>query len=75
MPPRCLSAAPPPPSSYSEYSAEKALTTAEKSGLHCTSSIELNPFRAPLRQPLVAGGSVGFPWISNGFVAGFNDAT
>jgi hypothetical protein len=34
--------------------------------------VELNPFRAPLRQGLVAGGSVGFPWLSNGFIAGFN---
>ena len=34
--------------------------------------VTLNPFRAPLRQPLVAGGAVGFPWLSNGFLAGWN---
>jgi hypothetical protein len=57
---------------YSEYSAERAAAFAEKHGLRQTSPVTLNPFRAPLRQPLVAGGSVGFPWLSNGFIAGFN---
>ena len=57
---------------YSEYSIDKAVGFAEARGLHLTSPVSLNPFRAPLRQPLVAGGSVGFPWLSNGFVAGFN---
>ena len=37
-------------------------------------SVGLNPFRMPLRQGLVNGGSVGFPWLSNGFVAGFINA-
>ena len=57
---------------YSEYSAEKAATVAEAKGLKLTVPIGLNPFRAPLKQPLVAGGSLGFPWVSNGFLAGFN---
>ena len=57
---------------YSEYSAEKAVSLAESKGLKLTVPIALNPFRAPLRQPLVAGGSLGFPWVSNGFLAGFN---
>ena len=28
--------------------------------------------RAPLKQPRVMGGAVGFPWLSNGFVAGWH---
>ena len=58
---------------YSEYSAEKAAAFAEARGLRLTTPVALNAFRAPLRQPLVAGGSVGFPWLSNGFIAGFNE--
>jgi len=57
---------------YSEYSAEKAASVAEAKGLKLTVPVAVNPFRAPLRQPLVAGGSLGFPWLSNGFLAGFN---
>jgi len=57
---------------YSEYSAEKAASFAQARGMRCSVPLTLNPFRAPLRQPLVAGGSVGFPWLSNGFLVGFN---
>jgi hypothetical protein len=57
---------------YSEYSAEKAVSFAEARGMKVTTPVSCNPFRAPLRQGLVAGGSVGFPWVSNGFLAGFN---
>ena len=56
---------------FRRYSAEKAVAFAEARGLRLASPIALNPFRAPLRQPLVAGGSVGLPWLSNGFLAGF----
>ena len=59
---------------YSDYSIDKAVAFAEARGLALTSPVSLNPFRAPLRQPLVAGGSVGFPWLSNGFLVGFNTA-
>ena len=57
---------------YSEYSAEKAAARAQEHGLQLTVPVSLNPFRAPLRQPRVMGGSVGFPWLSNGWMAGFN---
>ena len=57
---------------YSEYSADKAADLAVSRGLSLSVPVELNPWRAPLRQPLVAGGSVAFPWLSNGFLAGFN---
>lgn len=40
-----------------------------------THPVAVNPFRAPLRQPRVNGGSVGFPWLSNGFIAGLNAPT
>jgi hypothetical protein len=57
----------------SEYSAEKAAAAAVRAGMRLSpDGIVLNPFRAPLRQPLVGGGTVGFPWVSNGFLAGFN---
>lgn len=59
---------------YSEYSAERGVTRCEAHGLRLTHPIGLNPFRAPLRQPLVANGAVGFPWISNGFIAGLTAA-
>ena len=59
---------------YSEYSAEKAVAFAEARGMRTSLPVALNPFRAPLCQPLVAGGSVGFPWVSNGFLAGFSSA-
>ena len=32
-------------------------------------AVSLNPFRMPLREPLVRGGAVGFPTVSNGFLA------
>ena len=58
---------------YSEYSMAHALAKAAMSGLsEPTMQTDLNPFRAPCRQPMVAGGAVGFPWLSNGFLAGFN---
>lgn len=57
---------------YSEYSLEKGVARAEAHGLGLTQPPTLNPFRAPLRQPLVNHGSIGFPWVSNGFLAGFN---
>eukprot|EP00966_Prymnesium_polylepis_P204193 4730107-Prymnesium_polylepis.1 len=56
---------------YSEYSAEKAAAVAVAHGMVPSGPIRLNPFRAPLRHGLVNGGSVGFPWVSNGFIAGF----
>ena len=34
--------------------------------------VSLNPFRAPMRLPLVRGGAVGFPTLSNGFLAAFH---
>eukprot|EP00325_Prymnesiales_sp_UTEX-LB-985_P008539 CAMPEP_0174699856 /NCGR_PEP_ID=MMETSP1094-20130205/5005_1 /TAXON_ID=156173 /ORGANISM="Chrysochromulina brevifilum, Strain UTEX LB 985" /LENGTH=156 /DNA_ID=CAMNT_0015897263 /DNA_START=105 /DNA_END=575 /DNA_ORIENTATION=- len=57
---------------YSEYSTEKAVDFATARGMRLTLPIALNPFRAPLRQPLVGGGSVAFPWLANGFIAGLN---
>lgn len=57
---------------YSEYSAERGVAFALQHGMTLTDPVSLNPFRAPLRQGLVNGGSVGFPWLSNGFIAGFN---
>lgn len=58
---------------YSEYSADKAAAACVEAGMRpADAGVVLNPFRAPLRQPMVAGGSVGFPWLSNGFLAGFN---
>jgi len=57
---------------YSEYSAERAAAFAVKHGMKLSLPVTLNPFRAPLRQPLVGGGTVRFPWISNGFLAGLN---
>ena len=57
---------------YSEYSAERGAAFAQRHGMRLSVPVRLNPFRMPLRQGLVNGGSVGFPWVSNGFVAGFN---
>ena len=45
---------------------------AQAHGLELSEPIALNPFRAPLRQPRVHNGAIGFPWVSNGFLAGFN---
>ena len=58
---------------YSEYSAEKGVARAREHGFGAPSvGVDLNPFRAPLLQPRVMGGAVGFPWLSNGFVAGWH---
>jgi hypothetical protein len=57
---------------YSEYSIERGVRRAQAHGLELSVPIELNPFRAPLRQPRVHNGAIGFPWVSNGFLAGFN---
>jgi hypothetical protein len=54
---------------YSEYSADKGAALAERHGLRLSAPVQLNPFRAPLRTPRVARGAVGFPWLSNGFIA------
>ena len=59
---------------YSEQSMEKGLAFAAR---RCampppTIGVTLNPFRAPMRLPMVHGGSVGFPTLSNGFYAAFN---
>ena len=59
-------------SDYSEYSADKAMALAETHGMPVAQPVIINPFRAPARQPRVVGGAVGFPWLSNGFLAGFN---
>jgi hypothetical protein len=56
---------------YSEYSIEKAAAFAQLHAMAGALPVRLNPFRAPLRQPLVVGGAVAFPWVSNGFLAGF----
>ena len=56
---------------YSEYSIEKAAAFAQGHAMAGALPVRLNPFRAPLRQPLVVGGAVAFPWVSNGFLAGF----
>ena len=56
---------------YSEYSIEKAAAFAQRHAMAGALPVRLNPFRAPLRQPLVVGGAVAFPWVSNGFLAGF----
>ena len=56
---------------YSEYSIEKAVAFAQRHAMAGALPVRLNPFRAPLRQPLVVGGAVAFPWVSNGFLAGF----
>ena len=40
--------------------------------MHSTTGVMLNPFRAPMRLPLVDGGSVGHPTLSNGWFACFH---
>jgi hypothetical protein len=63
---------------YSEQSIEKGLALAAKLYGMATSAstperaVSLNPFRMPLREPLVRGGAVGFPTVSNGFLAAFH---
>ena len=64
---------------YSEQSVEKgiALAAAQMApDVNATEPVEravsLNPFRMPLREPLVRGGAVGFPTVSNGFLASFH---
>jgi hypothetical protein len=60
---------------YSEQSVEKGLAlAAAKFGMapSSTGGVVLNPFRMPLREPLVRGGAVGFPTVSNGFLAAFH---
>ena len=58
---------------YSEQSIEKGLRlAADRFGMQPSIGLSLNPFRGPLRLPLVRGGAVGFPTLSNGFLAGFN---
>ena len=57
---------------YSEQSVEKGLLLAATFGMTPSHSVSLNPFRAPLRLPLVRAGAVGFPTLSNGFIAAFN---
>ena len=60
---------------YSEQSLEKGLAlAADLAGMSPSLPVALNPFRAPLRLPLVRGGAVGFPTLSNGFVAAFYTA-
>ena len=60
-------------SDYSEQSVEKGLAFARHHAAMAPScGVRLNPFRAPMRLPLVDGGSVGHPTLSNGFFAAFN---
>lgn len=60
---------------HSEFSVEQGLKFAALHGLqpcwtaNVTGNADLNPFRAPLRYPLLNGGAVGLPWLFNGFVA------
>ena len=53
-------------------SIRRGAAFAQRHGMRLSVPVRLNPFRMPLRQGLVNGGSVGFPWVSNGFLAGFN---
>ena len=54
---------------YSEQGVEKSLSnTADLYGLKVIQNTCLNPFRAPVRKPLINNGSVGFPWLANGFI-------
>ena len=70
---------------YSEQSVEKGLALAANrfgmvpssgsstpGGDAASTGVILNPFRMPLREPLVRGGAVGFPTVSNGFLAAFH---
>ena len=66
---------------YSEQSVEKGLELAAKQKDAAVASaaaaseprlVYLNPFRMPLREPLVCGGAAGFPTVSNGFLASFH---
>ena len=72
---RCLAARRTPFvfSDYSEQSVEKGLAFArQKASLAPSLGVRLNPFRAPMRLPRVDGGCVGFPTLSNGFLAACN---
>ena len=57
---------------YSEQSVEKGLRlSAECARLTASCGVRINPFRQPLWQPRVHGGSVALPTLSNGFLAAF----
>ena len=58
---------------YSEQSVDKGLRFAARCAkLAPSGGVSLNPFRQPLRQPRVCGGSVGLPTLANGFLAAFH---
>ena len=59
-------------SAQSEQSVDKGLAFARQllgAEMPPAAAPALNPFRAPLRLPQVDGGAVGFPAMSNGFIA------